>query len=182
MADPVNTNLHYERSQGSIGMGALLASIVWQLQPRKVIEIGVCSGFITEALLRNMPSDSTLICCDKDGSAIDAALAVSNEIPNCPKLIRLYGLSSMMKWGEIIPAETIDLAVIDGGHDYVECSHDLHVMRPLISKHGFIVVHDYAGGQADVKRAVDEFIAQYKYDKIVLRECEGSMAFIVIQL
>lgn len=58
----------------------------------------------------------------------------------------------------------VNLLFVDGDHSYEGASGDILAWKPHITPGGIIVIHDYESNNwADVKRAVDEYLADWHH-------------------
>lgn len=139
---------------------AILAALVAQVQPRKVLEFGTCEGASTWHLLANAPDEAVITTIDlpahaKVEGSSDSGLQGVSDRPLLPRndRIRLIEMDSR-QW--LPDTHDVDFAFIDAGHSHVCVKNDtekaLSVMRPG----GLMLWHD-ASWQGD-NYAVNKYL------------------------
>ena len=101
----------------------------------QVLEIGVCQGFSTAALLLGL---------DDKGAGKLSSFDVNRE---CGKIFSharwtFFGMDSRMAC--YCPAQSVDVLFVDGDHSYDFAFGDLCRLEPLVKPGGLILAHDVA--------------------------------------
>lgn len=168
--NPFNLDLQWDRTQSSFVLGPIIAALCWQLRAKVCVEIGVWTGFTTEAFLKNMEAGGVLISCDCDPAAIERAMAIGQQHPHVT-LETLCLDSSKHDWtAQRRRHGPFDVALIDGDHGYSGVWEDAQRLAPCMRRGGFMLFHDYAPGQPGVMHAVDRLCLMHQWNKLVLPE------------
>lgn len=143
----------------------LLYTLTFCLRPRRYLEIGTYQGgsaLVVNSALESLGSDGRVFCVDPQ-----PAIA--------PEHWRLLEARTRLVEGHSpgILAEAVrqaggrfDLVLVDGDHTYEGVLADAEGVLPCVQPGGYILFHD--GFHADVKRAIDEFVAAHPGEVIDL--------------
>jgi predicted O-methyltransferase YrrM len=143
-----------------------LVAIARLRQPRTVFELGTYDGTTTMLLARNLP-DACILTLDLD-PALASIATVDGEIDNArsgvgsrfighPEAQRIEQLIGDSRSFDFSPwFGSIDLVIVDAGHEYESASADTATAFQLLRPGGVIVWDDYVTGWPGVVRAVDE--------------------------
>jgi len=177
---PMDLNLVWGESQTSIGLGYIMPLITWHTTPKYVIEIGVFSGFTSDALMHGMPEGAYFTAADIDEWRLNNVHNLQKE--KYPHLVMdtIFGDSKEIDWkaeAEKRGFDRIDVAHIDGDHSFEGIMGDLKAVTPAIKKAGFIIIHDYAPGHSAVVEAVDKWCVDYGFDKIFFPDKEWKQDY-----
>ncbi len=110
-----------------------LAAVVWQFQPRRLIEIGL--GWTTHIMLATMPIDGTLTSYALDAWA---------HLPSNTRWQWVQG-DARNTWAE--DADTLDLLVIDAEHSADFAHWCQSTILPGIRSGVPVMVHDWLPGR-----------------------------------
>jgi predicted O-methyltransferase YrrM len=135
------------------------------------IEIGVANGFSSQCLGRALSvvgNSGLLVSCDSVDFSLDLAKNLVYGLPIEHKTIN--GDSGLVVWADYLDGRPCDLAFIDGDHEYEPALLDIVNCSMVMADRGFMICHDYAGGQPGVVRAVDKFVAESIWNKMVFLE------------
>ncbi len=148
-----------------------------------IVEFGVRGAVSTWSLLEGMPTEGRLISVDiiPDRRWYDDhqpdwngyVLPVPARVREDPRWTLIIGDSV-----KVALPEHADLVMIDSSHEYAQTVAELHVAAGLTPS--CIVLHDYLYAETpDVRRAVDEFIAEGDYRMRVLYPSTWGLAVLV---
>jgi predicted O-methyltransferase YrrM len=144
-----------------------VGSLATLRQPLRIFEIGTYDGATTLLLARCAPK-AEVFTLDLPQSAADAA-TVAMEVENAKagvgslfagqeaatRITQLFGDSRSFDFSPWF--DSIDLVLIDGGHEYEVVSADTATAKKLLNpRRGVAVWDDYMPGWPGVVRAVDE--------------------------
>jgi len=152
-----------------------LLSLVRDLRPKTVMEIGTANGGTLLLWTRVVPDDTHLISLDLpegdfgDGYArwrapIYRSFAVGSQRID---LVRAdsHAPSSLIEIQQLLNGKLIDFLFIDGDHSYEGAKKDFEMYSPLVSPEGVIAFHDIVhcppGSRCDVDRLWAELKLQY---------------------
>ncbi len=143
----------------------LLYTLTFCLRPRRILEIGTYQGgsaLVVNSALQSLGSDGRVFCVDPQ-PAIDpehwqllearTSLVEGHSPDVLPEVVRQAG-------------GRFDLVLVDGDHTYEGVLADAEGVLPCVQPGGYILFHD--GFHADVKRAIDEFVAAHPKEVIDL--------------
>lgn len=164
------TQLWCSRGHFNADQAMLMADLCERLVPRYVLEIGFCTGrsaasvlYTTRGVLRRMVSvDRDLDYKSPDGRIMAELLC--REFPTFSVIERSSRDVLAEEFFRTSFSDGIDLAIIDGGHSYEECSFDLEAAASVLSTGGIIMVDDYRSGPPNgvafesVTSSVDDFL------------------------
>src|SRR5215471_2594710 len=123
-----------------------LASLVDELRPRSVLEIGTWRGGTLFVFCRLATHDATLISLDLWRYTSMYAPVFHSFCRKSQKLHVLKGDSTkpeqLSKVTDCLPAGTLDLLFIDGNHTYPAVKSDFELYSPLVRPGGMIAFHD----------------------------------------
>jgi predicted O-methyltransferase YrrM len=144
-----------------------LAAITGLRRPQRIFEIGTYDGATTSLLARSAPQAEVFtldLPPQGAGVATEAAEAAHAEIggigsrfrdtPEAQRITQLFGDSRTFdasRW-----YGTVDVVLIDGGHEYEVAKADTATALKLVAPGGVIVWDDYMILWPGVVRAVDE--------------------------
>jgi len=177
---PMDLNLHWGESQTSIGLGYLLPLVTWHTTPKYVIEIGVFSGFTSDALMHGMTIGGHFTAADIDEWRLQNVANLAKEKYPHLKYDYILGDSKNIDWAAEASKrgfDRIDVAHIDGDHSYEGIMGDLKAVTGAIKQKGFIAIHDYAPGHSPVVEAVDKWCIDYGFDKIFFPDKEWKQNY-----
>lgn len=117
-----------------------------------VLEIGVCQGFSTSALLLGV----------RDNGGHLTSIDVDDCLRHVPRIDRpqegwtfIQGDSNQMTWND-----PIDVLFIDGGHDYPIVKRDMENFIPHVKPGGMVLMHDVEAPRfPGVRQAFNEWPA-----------------------
>lgn len=144
----------------------VLAALARLRQPARIFEMGTYDGATTLLLARNAPNASIYTLDLAPESAVKASVAHEAENaaagagmrfaggPESARITQLYGDSRAFDFSPW--AGTIDLVLVDAGHDYDCAKPDTDNAFRLLAPGGLILWDDYVVGWPGVVRAVDE--------------------------
>lgn len=177
---PLDLEIHWAESQTSIGLGYLLPLTTWHSNARYVIEIGVFSGFTSDALMHGMAEGSYFTAADVDEWRLKNVGALQKEKYPHLKYDYIFGDSKDIDWlaeANKRGFDCIDVAHIDGDHSYEGILNDLRAVTPAIKPGGYIVIHDYAPGHEAVVRGVNEWCEEYGFNIIYFGDKEWKQDY-----
>ncbi len=162
-----------------------LCQLVRLLNARRILEFGTFTGRTTYNLALNMPEDGRIYTLDigrpTDTSNLlnrgyetyvpgecflDADEAITQKIVSIVADSRTYPISQELSG--------VNLAIIDGGHEYEVILSDTINALKVLGKGGVVVWDDYSPCWPGVKRAVDELSAGAQF---YLLKREGFVVF-----
>lgn len=144
----------------------VLSVAVALTHPKRIFEIGTFDG-ATTLMLAKMATEAEIFTLDLPPESAGTA-TVSAEVANAQKgvgsrfhgtaeaerISQLFGDSRRFDYGPWLGS--IDLVLIDGGHEYQCVKSDTENAHRLISPRGVIIWDDYNPGWPGVVRAVEE--------------------------
>jgi caffeoyl-CoA O-methyltransferase len=160
--------------------GTLLQFLVWLGQAKRVLEIGMFTGFSAQMMAAALPPDGKLITCDIDPKAKDFASRYFARSPHGPKIeVRLGPALDTLKSLK----GPFDLVFIDA--DKGNYINYYEACLPLLSPRGLIAVDNvlWSGRVLDPKDESDRAIAAFndhvhrdpRVQQVVLTVRDGVM-------
>jgi len=157
-------DLPWERTRSTRTLAAVLPGLMVACGARTAVEIGIWNGFATAVLARILaaiaPGDGLLISCDINPDYCKQGRAATADLGDSIRHEVIASDSRLVNW----PAELakndrdeIDIAFIDGCHDYEVVADDIYHLAPLVRPGGFLICHDYTPKYPGVWQAVNEF-------------------------
>ena len=131
------------------------ASLVNDLKPRSVLEIGTFRGGTLFVFCRLAAPDATIISLDLWRYTPLYAPVFHSFCRRSQKLHVLKGDSSkpeqLSRVKDHLPAGSLDLLFIDGNHTYPAVKSDFELYSPLVRPGGMIAFHDITAHMDDCK-------------------------------
>lgn len=115
-------------------IGSLLEALHDELKPRKVIELGTCSG--SSAVLFGLVTDGTVVSVDqshKKLSQFAENVAYTLGDTHDPEVVSIV---------QKILGGSADFLFIDASHHYEDVKKDFELWSPLVRPGGWIALHD----------------------------------------
>lgn len=144
----------------------VLGALTRLRQPRRIFEIGTYDGASTLLLARNS-AGAEVFTLDLPAADATSATVVEEtrnatagvgsrfrESPEATKITQLLGDSRTFDFSPWVG--TVDLVLVDGGHDYACVHADTANALRLLRSGGVVIWDDYVPAWPDVVRAVDE--------------------------
>lgn len=125
-------------------------------QPQTVLEIGCYQGVSTEFWALHC---GAVIAVDPWPDLI-VRRRFQARVGHYPHVHIVEGCSPAMV--DMLPVDSIQLAYIDGDHDYEPVKADIRAVMPKVALTGWIGGHDY-GSCPGVQQAVDELLGVPEY-------------------
>ncbi len=129
-----------------------LAVMVYNLQPERVLEIGVCEGGWLWCLEPFFANGATIIGIDNLENPV---IRIDNLRRTIWRLNQTHSTTliedisqseeSLAKVLAILDGQKLDLLHIDGGHEEERVRSDWERYSPLVRKGGIIAIHDVRG-------------------------------------
>jgi len=147
---------------------SLLAHFISMIQPTVIVELGVLRAVTTEFMCRVLVEngfDGKVVGFDLDPVVED--LRAHNEAVKqyeaSGQLELVPGrLPDSLKWWLRQTGHKIDLALVDGTHDYRSVLGELELLWPWLSDHGVILCDDYSEKYDGVRYAVHRFVRRHR--------------------
>lgn len=169
-------------------------SIVEQLQPRYVLEIGTAQGGNFFLLTRAAAPDATLISLDLPGglggggySEWKTHVYQQLTLPR-QKAAFIRGDShatvSLKAVRQALAGNAVDLLFIDGDHTYEGVKQDYEMYSPLVRRGGVVALHDIVPNPAPeckVDLFWNELKAQAAVEEIVENWGQGTMGIGIVR-
>jgi predicted O-methyltransferase YrrM len=164
------------RSLVSVRAQALIYTLIRNLRPEHVIEIGTYQAGTSEAICRALHANGFGRLHTVDPFATRELMGILAQWPVALREhLRLYAMDSMAFYArfEIWPAQRVPLVFVDGNHDYEYATFDIQCAARIIAAGGFILVDNIA--QPGPYLAARDFLAahpgwtecamvEYRYD------------------
>ena len=174
----VYKRVEWHRANATQTLGALIPATIAAWNIRVVLEIGIANGFQTQCAalaLASIRDDGILISCDISPQYC----ALARDLTKGMRLthVVIEGDSTRLDWGQWLRSlgvTTVQLALIDGNHDYPAVRADLALCERILDEHGLIFAHDYWAVEPGVVRAVDEMLTFGGWQRIVLPDRDGG--------
>ena len=141
------------------------ADILYDMDVRNGVEVGVWEGAFSELLLQRTGVD-VLRCVDRwDGCGMSRLYDAEAIYNTAMKRLKPYGNRVKILRGESILIanqicnQSLDFAYLDASHDYESVKRDIAAWLPKVRNGGVISGHDYKNlprTNKFVKKAVDE--------------------------
>lgn len=155
-----------------------LVVLAQSVKPKRIFEFGTYDGSATSLLARMVP-EAQIVTLDFPPEKLSQfqreqlALAggVGARYRDEPqsvqaRIIQLYGDSREIDLSPYFG--TMDLVLVDGGHDYESVRADTENAVALLAEGGLVVWDDYSMDWPGVVKAVDELAASRRWDVIRL--------------
>ena len=171
------SNIPWNGSAATKNIGALFPGLMCCFSIDTAIEIGICNGFLTCALMKGLAAANNgkglLVTCDINEHSCRVANSFKIYNPEVEVVI-LNEDSTKVDWGKHLQGREVGLASIDGDHSYEAAKKDIELVSPLVKLGGFMFCHDYALGHPGVIHAVDEFLeANLDWRQFVIPQRKG---------
>ena len=135
LVDKTYSDMGYPNKLSGKVIGRTLKILASIKQPKRVLEIGMFTGYSALSIAEGMPSDGEIICCETNPRAIEFAQSFFDRSPYGHKIKPIFG-----------PAlDTIQN--LEGLFDFVFIDADkrnylnyYQAVMPLVSKGGLIVI------------------------------------------
>jgi hypothetical protein len=101
---------------------------------------------------------------------IIGSISLFKRFENVIEIMKMDSLEA----AEIVKDNELDFVYIDANHDYEFVKKDLDVWKNKVKSGGIIGGHDYNYPDTGVKKAVDEFVEENKYQLNVLNVRPGN--------
>jgi predicted O-methyltransferase YrrM len=165
----------WKLSGGTKQAGVIAAAFICALNAKTVIEIGVWQGFSSRILAKALAANTD------DGLLISIDISARNmqhskdSITGIPIEHRTVVSDSMdLNYDEFID-RPIDLAFIDGCHEYEYAMYDMNKCCSYLKDWGIMIVHDYSkNAHPGVYEAVNHFIGKTRYPMFYMDENRES--------
>ncbi len=134
-----------------------------------IAEIGVASGVLSQEILdTNKPSEFFLVDCWESYAEFPEKVYPPMYTGVVQKFLYNENITIVRQFSHkaaaMFPDQFFDWVYIDANHTYEAARDDLHSWLPKVKTGGFIAGHDYFDHwYFGVKRAVNEFLAEYNY-------------------
>ena len=137
-------------------VGQTLKMLVAISNSKRVLEIGMFTGYAALSMAEALPEDGEIFCCESNPRAIEIAEEFFDKAGQRSKLKVLFGMAL-----ETIPAieGELDLVFIDA--DKKKYREYVDLVLPMMKPNGLIVVDDalWKGGVLDPQDERDQVIA-----------------------
>ena len=137
-------------------VGQTLKMLVAISNSKRVLEIGMFTGYAALSMAEALPEDGEIFCCESNPRAIEIAEEFFDKAGQRRKLKVLFGMAL-----ETIPAieGELDLVFIDA--DKKKYREYVDMVLPMMKTNGLIVVDDalWKGGVLDPQDERDQVIA-----------------------
>lgn len=147
---------------------AFLLTLLKQVSPKTILEIGVASGGTSVYLLKNMRTDAQLFSCD-----ISVPLYYDNKLKTGYKVDSICDDIEKSRWKTIFGCDIVDVIDSIGSEiDFciIDTSHALPgellsfiAVLPYMRKGSFVVLHDTHLNHFRVMAHCNEHIMDYSY-------------------
>lgn len=137
-------------------VGQTLKMLVQITRSRRVLEIGMFTGYAALSMAEGLPFDGVLYACETNPRAIDIAEEFFDQSPHGGKIQVLFGRAiDTIKTIQ----DTLDFVFIDA--DKKQYPAYIEMVLPMLSDSGLIVVDDalWKGGVLDPQDERDQIIA-----------------------
>ncbi|NND07622.1 MAG: class I SAM-dependent methyltransferase [Saprospiraceae bacterium] len=121
--------------------GMLYHHLASMLRPRNVLELGTSLGISTAYLFSGWPH-ANLVSLEGDENLVSRAAASLQTLfsEQRPKIV-LGAFSQNLPW-VLAELRELDLVLIDGDHRYQATLDYYQQIKPYLSKHAIVVIHD----------------------------------------
>ena len=138
---------------------ALVQSVIRALQPRTMFEFGTHQGILSQRMMEAAPGDAVLFTLDippeelpntfipQDKTNLDYVRHSSEEMGKHisatyqNRVMRMLGDSARVDLGAF--HDSIDLVVVDGGHQYEVAKADINEGWQMLTSGGVMLIDDY---------------------------------------
>ena len=137
-------------------VGQTLKMLVRITGSRRILEIGMFTGYAALSMAEGLPFDGVLYACETNPQAIDIAEAIFDQSPHGGKIQVLFGRAvDTIKTIQ----DTLDFVFIDA--DKKQYPTYIEMVLPMLSDGGLIIVDDalWKGGVLDPQDERDQIIA-----------------------
>jgi hypothetical protein len=152
-------------------------------------EVGVCHGFTTEYMLKNVPTISKIYAVDSypsfvdwDGTRVTAERQQETKqrcfqrlSPFIDKVVFSYDDSA--KFSQTLEDGSLDFVFIDGDHSYEATLKDCQLYWPKVKSGGMFAGHDI--NLQSVDKALKEFFSSMGKQKVNLKVVENNAWFLI---
>ena len=152
-------------------------------------EIGVCHGFTTEYMLKNVPTITKIYAVDNypsfvdwDGTRVTAERQQETKercfkrlSPFIDKVTFFYEDSA--KFATTLEDNSLDFVFIDGDHSYEATLNDCILYWPKVKSGGMFAGHDI--NLVSVDKALREFFKQLGKEKVELKVVENNAWYLI---
>jgi len=138
----------------------------------RIVEVGSWMGRSTRAMADNTTGDIWAVDTFDGGKGMahdlvgkDSAWLFGEFIQNvgdCKNVLPVCKSSAEAWWYARGMGKTFDMVFLDGDHDYETVLDDISTWSGLLDVNGLLCGHDYADRCPGVKRAVEEFVPNFK--------------------
>ncbi|MBA3780245.1 MAG: class I SAM-dependent methyltransferase [Nocardioides sp.] len=141
--------------------GELLASLVFALQPRRILEIGTFTGYSALCLAQTMPADAELVTCELDPLHASIARKHFSSSPWAERITLLEGPASESVVGLEGP---FDLVFIDADKPGYVAYYE--AVLPKLAPHGLILADNVLqfGGVANDRDQQPDTVAMREFN------------------
>jgi len=166
----------WKLSGGTKQACVLAAGFILALDAKTVAEIGVWQGFSSLMLAK------ALACNTEDGLLVSIDISARNmknsisSVENIPVRHKTIVSDSMdADYDSILEGRKIDLAFIDGNHEYEYAMFDINKCCSFLVDWGVMIVHDYSKtAHPGVYAAVNDFTKKTGYSMFYIDENRES--------
>ncbi|GAB4231007.1 MAG: hypothetical protein Tsb0021_09230 [Chlamydiales bacterium] len=164
-----------------------LFDLVFDLQPRTVIEVGTAQGGALYLWCQAAADDATVISIDLPGGEFGGGYHKHREpfyhhFAREKQQLHLLRANSQIpetvkKTQNLLNGNQVDFLFIDGDHTYEGVKTDFSLYSPLVRKGGVIAFHDILPRhdipEIEVYRFWEEIKKTYPYEEIIGKEGSG---------
>jgi predicted O-methyltransferase YrrM len=164
-----------------------LASLIAELKPLTILEIGTSRGGSLFILCRLAAQNASIISVDLPGAGFGEAYTKQHA-----KLFEQFALKgqsltlvksdshsqeTLERVNSLLGGKTVDLLFIDGDHTYEGVKKDFEMYSPLVTRGGVIALHDIAVHTKFTNCGVDRFWSEVRqtaqYREIIADRQQG---------
>ena len=155
------------RSAKTLSVGAILPSLLWACDAKRVLEIGTLEGFTALAIgmqLELMDGPRSIVIADLQERHVTHSFNLIKKYAPGIRIDTFTGDTAAANWGSYLPGggARFDFAYIDGNHSYEGVLADLELVSPWITAHGLMLLHDYIKHpKCGIVQAVQDFTQEF---------------------
>ena len=144
-----------EQALGTSAAYPLFAWLCYSRQVTNIIDIGIYRGATTWMLAQCIQKPGKLVSVDIDPRSFKNITLRIKQIEDLD-WIPIHGDSGAQNFRKLFGGPVVQLAWIDGGHTKEQIEKDIAVVVPAMSKHSFMIFHDYQPDKCPgIKATVD---------------------------
>jgi hypothetical protein len=156
---------------------AVLCSLVRNLEPRTIVEIGTARGWTTRHLARNSPLAARIFTVDlppgladasrySDPQLVRAAVQRPCDFESEPKITQILHDSATVEWKKLLD-RPVDFALVDGSHLYEHVRAGTEALAGVLAPSALILWHDYS--TVEVRRGVRKYLLELHRSGLPIR-------------